>query len=68
MHPLMPLKELRLGWQKKIVTAVDQIKRLETVLKNLATLKTICDNDKVLKLPCISFKIQVMMAPFKIKI
>ena len=55
MHPLMPLKELCLGWQKKIVTAVDQTKRLETVLKNLATLKTICDNDKVLKLPCISF-------------
>ena len=47
----MPLKELLLGWQKKLGTAVDQERRLEKVLKDLAMLKTICVNHKVLEPP-----------------
>ena len=38
--PLMSLKELSLGWQKKIVTAADQERRLEKTLKDLTMLKT----------------------------
>ena len=49
-HLLMSLKELSLGWQKKIVTAADQERRLEKALKDLAMLKTICVNGKVLEL------------------
>ena len=35
------LKEILLGWQKKIVTAVDPQKRLQKALKDLDMLKTI---------------------------
>ena len=52
-HLLMSLKELSLGWQKKIVTAADQERRLEKALKDLAMLKTICVNGKVLELPYV---------------
>ena len=49
-HMLMSLKQLSLGWQKEIVTAADQERRLEKALKDLAMLKTICVNGKVLEL------------------
>ena len=46
---LILLRELSLGWHKKIVTVVDQERRLKKVLKHLFMLKTICDNDKFLE-------------------
>lgn len=58
MHLLMPLKELSLGQQKKIVTAVDQERRLEKPLKDLAMLKAICINGKVLELPYVKILLQ----------
>lgn len=53
LHLLMLLKELSLGWHKKIVTTVDQDNRLKKALKSHAMLKTICDNGKVLELPYV---------------
>ena len=53
LHVLMPLKELSLGWQKTLVTAVDQERRLEKALDDLALLKTICDNGRILELPYV---------------
>ena len=46
----MPLKEISLGWHKKIVAAVDQKRRLEKALKDLAMLKTICYSGNVVEL------------------
>ena len=43
----IPLKKLWLSWQKKIVTAVDQDRRLGKAIKDLAMLKTTCDNGTV---------------------
>ena len=53
LHLLMPLKELVFGQQKKMVTAVDQERRLEKPPKDLSTLKTICINGKVSELPYV---------------
>ena len=58
LHLLMPLKELLLGWQKKILTAVDQERRLEKALKGLAMLKTICHDGKVLELSYVKILLQ----------
>ena len=53
LHVLMPLKELSFGWQKRLVTAVDQERRLEKALDDLALLKTICDSGRILELPYV---------------
>ena len=53
LHLLMPFKELLFGLQKKMVTAVDQERRLEKSPKDLSTLKTICINGKVFELPYV---------------
>ena len=60
LHLLMPLKEILLGWQKKILTALDLEKRLEKALKDLAMLKTICHDGKVLELPYVRILLQNM--------
>ena len=67
LHLLMPLKELWLGWQKKIVTAVDQARNLKNALTDLPMLKTICDNGKFSKshMSRLSLYVQLMMATFK---
>ena len=49
LHLLMPLKELWLGWQKKIVAAFDQARNLKNALTDLPMLKTIFDNGKFSK-------------------
>ena len=47
-----------MGWQKKILTAVDLERRLGKALKDLATLKTICDDGKILELPYVKSLLQ----------
>ena len=53
LHLLMSLKELLLGWEKKVITAVDQEGILKRALKDVAMLKTICDNGKVIEFPYV---------------
>ena len=53
LHLLMPLKELSLGWQKNVVSAVDQEQRQEKSLSNILMLKSICEKGKVLELPYV---------------
>ena len=55
---LMPLRELSLGWQKKILTAVVSERRLEKALKDLTMAKAICNNDKVPELPYVKTLLQ----------
>ena len=47
LEMFIPLKKLWFSWQKKIVTAVDQDRRLGKAIKDLAMLKTTCDNGTV---------------------
>ena len=49
----MSLKELLLGWKKKVITAVDQEGILKRALKDVAMMKRICDNGKVIEFPYV---------------
>lgn len=58
LHLLIPLKEISLDLQTKIVSAVNKERRFEKAIKDFAMLKAICDAGKVLKLPYVKTLLQ----------
>ena len=54
VHLFMSLKELLLGWHKKIVAAVGKERRLKKTLTDFAMFETICVNVKVLEILYVS--------------